>query len=119
MIVLWICTVLMACAAAFYGFDAQVNAKSAPQQAAGAAITACLVLVPYVFARAIEAITQAAWRREVLGLLKTSNDNFKAGIDSLWKQLEAQRARGSLDLPAARPTEDASTERPHRALGGR
>jgi ribosomal protein L40E len=63
---LWICTVLMACVAALFGFDAQVNAKSAPQQAAGAAIALCLAIIPYIFSRAIEGVVTASWRQKVI-----------------------------------------------------
>jgi hypothetical protein len=52
-----------------YGFDAQINAKSAPQQAAGAAIALCLVVIPYIFSRAIEGVVNANWRQKVLDRL--------------------------------------------------
>jgi hypothetical protein len=50
----WIVTVLAACMAGFQLLFTMTSAQSAPQQAAGAALAAATVIVPYVFTRAME-----------------------------------------------------------------
>lgn len=109
---LWVITVLMACVAAFYAVDTQMRAQSAPQQAAGAAIALCLVIIPYVFTRAVEGVVKAGWRDRVVSLLESANQNFKSGTDSMWKQLDAIRVTAS----AATVVEPASShqEQPQR-----
>jgi hypothetical protein len=63
---LWVVTLLAACVSAFVFAAAIVGAKGAPQEAAGAAIALCIVVIPYVFTRAIEGIGTASWRKEML-----------------------------------------------------
>lgn len=49
-------TAAAACLAAIELFSVFASAQSAPQQAAGAAIAAAMVVIPYVFTRAIEGL---------------------------------------------------------------
>jgi len=66
MIFLWVITVLAACVSALVFALSMAGAKGAPQEAAGAAIALCIVVIPYVFTRAIEGIGTATWRKEML-----------------------------------------------------
>lgn len=50
--VLWLGTFLSGFAAFFVLFDTFTNAISAPQQAAGAAMAAAIIAIPYCMARA-------------------------------------------------------------------
>jgi hypothetical protein len=50
----WFVTLLATVAATFTLFSTFVDSVSAPQQAAGAAISAAMVIIAYVFTRCIE-----------------------------------------------------------------
>lgn len=54
----WAITLLCACGAALYAAVALSAATSAPQQAAAAAIACAAVIIPYVFSRALDRVTQ-------------------------------------------------------------
>lgn len=47
-------TIVLCCGAAIQLFDTFGSAVSAPQQAAGAAMSAAMAIIPYVFTRMIE-----------------------------------------------------------------
>lgn len=51
----WVLTLLATCAAAFVLLSA-FNATAAPAQGAAAAVACGMVIVPYVFTRALEAL---------------------------------------------------------------
>ena len=54
----WAITLICTCGAAVYAAVALSAATSAPQQAAAAAIACAAVIIPYVFSRALDRITQ-------------------------------------------------------------
>ncbi len=54
----WAVTLICACGAALYAAVALSAATSAPQQAAAAAIACAAVIIPYVFSRALDRMTQ-------------------------------------------------------------
>src|SRR5579862_8988756 len=96
----WGVTLLAALAAGFELFTTLAFAASAPQQAAGAALAVAIVAVPYVFSRAVEGIFFDTWRSDVLAELRAARSDHKAGVDSLWKQLDQVR-QNSLPAPSA------------------
>jgi uncharacterized integral membrane protein len=51
--VFWILAIVGAIAAILYLFFTLANAEEAVQEAAGAAISACFAIIPYVLARAV------------------------------------------------------------------
>ena len=53
----WVVVLIAAAAAVWQLFDTFANAQSAPQQAAGAAMSAATVIAPYCFARAVRALS--------------------------------------------------------------
>ncbi|MGC2493272.1 hypothetical protein [Candidatus Binatus sp.] len=55
----WILPLLGSLIAGFEFFNSLISATSAPQQAAGAAMAMCWAVLPYVFARAAEGLSQA------------------------------------------------------------
>lgn len=54
----WATTLICACGAALYAAVALFAATSAPQHAAAAAIACAAVIIPYVFSRALDRMTQ-------------------------------------------------------------
>jgi hypothetical protein len=50
----WLVSILAILFAAFSGFESLREAQSAPQQAADAAITLMIAVVPYLFARTVD-----------------------------------------------------------------
>lgn len=56
----WFITILATFAASFQLLFTFTAAQSAPQQAAGAAMAAAMVIVPYVFTRAVEGLGRPA-----------------------------------------------------------
>jgi hypothetical protein len=52
----WVVTIIACILAGIQMFDTLLRAESAPQQAAGAAIAATIVIIPYVFSRAVSEI---------------------------------------------------------------
>ena len=54
--IFWILTMLGAVIGAVDFINVHINAQSAPQQAAGAAMALCWVVIPYCFARAVSEI---------------------------------------------------------------
>lgn len=54
----WASTLICTCGAALYAAVALSAATGAPQQAAAAAIACAAVIIPYVFSRALDRITQ-------------------------------------------------------------
>lgn len=50
----WIVTLISACGALVTYIGTVANATSAPQEAAGAAMAVAIVVIPYVFTRAVE-----------------------------------------------------------------
>jgi hypothetical protein len=58
----WILPLLGSIIAGFQFLDSLLEAKSAPQQAAGAAMAICWAVLPYVFARAAESLSGPAER---------------------------------------------------------
>jgi hypothetical protein len=95
MIFLWACTGLGSALGLLFLMSVLATAKGAPQEAAGAAIALCCAVLPYVFTRAFEGVSAAAWRRELLEAQKKSVADFRTGTESLLKQLDAVRANTS------------------------
>lgn len=54
----WILPLLGSLFAGFQFLDALLSPMSAPQQAAAAAMAMCWAVLPYVFARAVEGLSQ-------------------------------------------------------------
>jgi hypothetical protein len=54
----WVITAIATLPAAFYLYLAVMFGGGAPQQAAGAAIALALVVIPYVFTRAMEGMSK-------------------------------------------------------------
>lgn len=54
----WASTLICTCGSALYAAVALSAATSAPQQAAAAAIACAAVIIPYVFSRALDRVTQ-------------------------------------------------------------
>lgn len=106
-IIVWVATLLGAIIGGFQFLNAMLLATSAPQQAAGAAMALCWVVIPYVFSRAIEGMVNARWRIDMLEALgKLAADaNLKEGFSSMWKQLDAARTGNATPSPA-KPQED-------------
>ncbi|MCF8534081.1 MAG: hypothetical protein K9G48_13820 [Reyranella sp.] len=67
---LWVCTMLASVVGGLVFAGGMLGAKSAPQEAAVAAMGLCIAIIPYIFTRAIEGIGQAKWRRDMLAELK-------------------------------------------------
>lgn len=106
-IIVWVATLLGAIIGGFQFLNAMLLATSAPQQAAGAAMALCWVVIPYVFSRAIEGMVNARWRidmLEALGRLAT-DANLKEGFSSMWKQMDAART-GNTAASSAKPADD-------------
>ncbi|MEX1107275.1 MAG: hypothetical protein WEC00_00040 [Dongiaceae bacterium] len=71
MIVLFYLIVALAAAAgAFALMDTLVNAESAPQQAAGAAMALAISVIPYVFVRAIDLIVSRRQMNELISIAR-------------------------------------------------
>jgi hypothetical protein len=62
--VIWILPLLGSLIAGLEFFDSIISATSAPQQAAGAAMAMSWAVLPYVFARAAEGLSQTDARRQ-------------------------------------------------------
>jgi hypothetical protein len=56
-VVCWILSFLGSLAAGFQLLDTFASAKSAPQQAAGAALAAAIAIIPYCLARAVNELS--------------------------------------------------------------
>jgi hypothetical protein len=69
----WVITALVTCFSALDYAATMVAAESAPQQAAGAAMAAVQVIVPYVFTRCMEglAASRAADQAKKSGVFET------------------------------------------------
>lgn len=91
----WACTGLFSVFSALVLYMTLKEAKGAPQEAAGAAIALCVVIIPYVFTRAVEGWQQATWRKKILDELQMSRREFKAGVDSLRDPLNSVRSPGT------------------------
>ncbi|MBC7103805.1 MAG: hypothetical protein H5U13_11465 [Parvibaculum sp.] len=59
----WIVTIGAACVAAFGLYVGLKEATGAPRQAAAAAVSAAMVVIPYVFTRAVQPLCVTMWRR--------------------------------------------------------
>ena len=66
MILPWIVTMLGSVAGAGIAYVTLTTAKGAPQEASGMAIALAAAILPYVFTRAVESISVANWRQELL-----------------------------------------------------
>ena len=56
----WVITIIASILAAFVLIGTVVGSSGAPQEAAGAAISAAIVIIPYVFTKAVEGLTNRA-----------------------------------------------------------
>ncbi|MCX7366741.1 MAG: hypothetical protein NTV97_33680 [Alphaproteobacteria bacterium] len=74
MIAMWILTLVAAGFAAMTALGGVVSAKSAPQEAAVAAIALCIAVIPYVFTRALDGIAATTWRKEMLAAAKRASE---------------------------------------------
>ena len=121
MVVLWILVVLGAGAGGVVlGFTILgIITTPAPQVAASCSLAIALADVPYVFARAFQLADQSQKWSELLQAIQrlTSDSNFKSGIDSLFKQLEAIRVNTAQPV-AATPATPLSTGRAVWATDG-
>jgi uncharacterized membrane protein len=54
----WAATGLSACVSAAWFIAGMAEAESAPQQAAAASVAVAIVAIPYVFARAVDALVR-------------------------------------------------------------
>jgi hypothetical protein len=95
----WVCVALAAALAALVLVGGLATANGAPQQAAVAAVAVAIAVIPYIFARAIEGWESATWRALMIELTQKGRADFKAGTDSLWKQLDAIRSMAAPSLP--------------------
>ena len=86
MALIWIIPLLGVAAGGFELYSTMRLATSAPQQAAGAAMSLCYVVLPYVFARALEGIAIASWRVDMLAATSrrsTTKDNDQVSPPSM------------------------------------
>jgi hypothetical protein len=70
MIILWIISVLSSVYGAIEFIISMSAAQSAPQQAAGAAMCLCYVIIPYCIARAVSSIQRDAQLAKIVALLE-------------------------------------------------
>jgi hypothetical protein len=77
----WSVTILSCAIAAYFLFDALLGGgKSAPQQAAEAAIALGFAIIPYCFTRAIEGLVFDSSRSDIIAALKSiERAQVKAG----------------------------------------
>jgi len=61
--VCWMTTIVATCFAAVSLFAGLREANGAPQQAAAAAMSAAMVVIPYVFTRSVQSLCVTMWRR--------------------------------------------------------
>jgi hypothetical protein len=100
MVFLWACTGLGSVLGVLILMSVLATAKGAPQEAAGAAIALCCAVLPYVFTRAFEAVSEGSWRRELLEAQRKSAADYRTGTESLLKQLASSTAGPPHDTSA-------------------
>ena len=79
----WAITMLAACLAAVTLFSTIGSANGAPQEAAGAAMSLAICIIPYVFTRACQAFAEMGRQREMLAALNAIRDkDLRSGKSS-------------------------------------
>lgn len=67
---LWIVTLISSSFGALALLVSLASAKGAPQEAAGAAIACAMAIIPYVFTRAIEAMSARSRQQDVQEVIR-------------------------------------------------
>lgn len=76
--ILWLLPIFGALIGGFLVMTTMFAAKSAPQEAAGYAMACAFAVVPYVLVRAIMAMTDQRWERDLKSIAKTLEAQARA-----------------------------------------